>query len=320
MVLWGADFGPQWVGGRHLAEPSTSDRLTLRSPALGAAVAAYVTWGIVPLAFQLMGRLGIGAWEVLAHRVRWGVPAAVLFVLLAGQGKAFVAVLKESRTLAWLALSAVLIGINWGIFIWAVNDGRVLETSLGYFLNPLLNMAAGALVFGETIGRPARVAIGLAAAGVALQALALGHLPWVSLGLAVSFCAYGIVRKQISAEAQTGFLVECLILAPVALMVLAGLHRSGLGHFASGLAPTFWLVVSGPMTAIPLVLFSWAARRVPLSTLGFVQFIAPTMTFVMGLMQGEAFTPLRALSFALIWTGVAIFLHGAWSRSRAISA
>jgi chloramphenicol-sensitive protein RarD len=283
--------------------------------ALTAGVGCYVIWGLVPLVFQAMGRLGISPWEILAHRTIWAVPAALVFVLMARQGRQALAVFRDLKILPWLALSALLIAINWMVYIWAVNSGRVLETSLGYYLNPLLSMAAGALIFRERITRIGAIAIGLAAVGVAIQAVALGHLPLVSLTVAISFCGYGVVRKRVPADAQTGLLVECLLLAVPGLAFVLWLQDSGAGHFGQGIE-TAWLVFSGPVTAIPLVLFAWAARRIPLSFMGFLQFIAPTMSFAIGVLQGEAFTPLRAVSFAFIWGGAAVFAWGAWTRSR----
>ena len=284
--------------------------------ALSAGVGCYVIWGLIPLAFQLLGHLGASPWEILAHRTVWAVPAALVFVLVAGQGRAAAAVLRRPRTLGWLALSATLIAINWSTFIWAVNSGRVLETSLGYYILPLFNMAAGALIFRERLDRAGAVAIALAAAGVVLQAIALGHVPLVSLLLALSFGGYGVVRKRVAAEAQTGLLVECLLLAVPGLAYVLWLQGAGGGHFLHSPATAAWLIACGPVTAVPLVLFAWAARRIPLSAMGFLQFITPTMTFVLGVAQGEAFTPLRGASFALIWAGVAVFALAAWRQSR----
>jgi chloramphenicol-sensitive protein RarD len=216
-----------------------------------------------------------------------------------------------------LALSSLLIATNWMVYIWAVNSGRVLETSLGYYITPLLMMAAGALLFRERIDRVGLAAIGLAAVGVAVQALAIGRLPWVSVVLAVSFSGYGVVRKRVAAEAQTGLLVECLLLAGPALAYVLFLQAHGGNHLASGGAAAAWLVACGPITAVPLVLFAWAARRIPMTAVGFLQFIAPTIGFVIGVGEGEAFTPLRAASFLFIWAGAALFLGGAVRKARA---
>ncbi len=285
-------------------------------PALGAAIICYLIWGIVPLVFQAMGRLGISPWEILANRTVWAAPVALLFVLTARQGPEVMRALRTPRTLAWLALSSVLIAGNWGIYIWAVNSGRVLETALGYYINPLLGMAAGALIFNEKIDRLGYVAIGLAVLGVAVQALAAGGLPVVSLALALSFGGYGILRKRVAASAQTGLLIECLMLAVFGLAYMVWLQHTGAGHFASSLPATAWLLACGPFTAVPLVLFSWAARRIPLSSLAFLQFLGPTSGFIIGVMQGEALTPLRAASFVFIWGGAVVFAYAAFKRSR----
>lgn len=287
--------------------------------ALTAGLGCYLIWGIVPLVFQAMGRLGISSWEILANRAIWAIPVAGAFVLMARQGPQVLAIARSPRVLAWLALSSVLIASNWAIYIWSVNSGRVLETSLGYYVTPLINMAAGAAIFRERIDRIGLAAIALAIVGVAIQALALGHLPLVSIALALSFGGYGIVRKQVRADAQAGLLVECLFLALPGLAYVVWLQRSGAGHLGASLPATAWLLACGPVTAVPLVLFSWAARRIPLSTLGFLQFIGPTIAFAIGVAQGEAFTPLRAVSFVFIWGGASVYAYGAWRRARFVS-
>lgn len=295
------------------------DETKSNSAALTAGIACYLIWGFVPLVFQLIGRLGVGSWEILAHRIVWSAPTALIFVLLAHQWRQVLAVFRQPKVLAWLALSATLITVNWIIFIWAVNSGRVLETSLGYYINPLVNMACGALLFRERIDGIGKAAIGLAVVGVSIQALALGHLPLVSLALAFSFGGYGVVRKQVAADAQTGLFIECLILGLPSLAFILWLESQGGGHSLASPTATAWLLASGPITAIPLALFAWAARRLPLSAIGFMQFIAPTISFAIGVSQGEAFTPLRALSFVFIWGGAAVFAYGAWRRSRRLA-
>lgn len=286
--------------------------------ALGAGIGCYLIWGFMPLAFQAIGRHGVGSWELLSNRILWGIPAAVVFVLLAGQGREAAAVAQRPRVLAWLGVSSLLIAANWAVFIWAVNSGRLLEGALGYYINPLVSMAGGALVFQERIDRFGKAAIALALVGVAIQTLALGHLPWISIVLALSFGFYGIVRKRVDASAQVGFLVETLVTGLPALAYMGWLAQTGGGHFGADLPTTAWLIAVGPMTATPLVLFSWAARRIPLSVMGFIQFMSPTVTFFIGVLEGEAFTPIRALSFAFIWGGAAVFMWGAWRRSRAV--
>lgn len=292
-----------------------SETPTSRRPVLAAAT-CYTIWGFVPLLFQAIGRMGVDPWEILTHRTVWATPVAGLFVVLGGQRSQLAKVCARPRVLAWLGLSAGLIATNWVIFILAVNTGRVLQTSLGYFITPILNMAAGALLLRERLDRIGQGAVVLAVIGVAVQAWALGRLPWVSLVLAVSFCAYGVVRKQVNADAQTGLFIECAVLLGPALAYGVWLERHGVSHFGRGEPATPWLVAAGIVTAVSLLLFAWAARRISLSALGFLQFIAPSITFVLGIVQGEPLTALRGLSFALIWTSAAVFLWSAWRRAR----
>lgn len=297
--------------------PSTE---TASRAALGAGVLCYLLWGFAPLFFQAMGRLGADAWEILAHRAVWGTLTAWVFVLLARQGLQVARILRSPRQLAALALSAALIGANWALYVWGVNAGRVLESSLGYYLTPLLNMAAGALIFRERFDGFGLAAIVLAGLGVALQGLALGHFPWVALVLALTFGAYGVVRKQVQADAQTGLFIECLFLAIPGALWMGFLTLSGQGHFDDSPAAAAWLLAAGPITAIPLVLFAWAARRMPLSAMGFLQFIGPTIGFGIGLAQGEPFTLLRAVSFAFIWAGAATYIFSVLRQVRRLRA
>ncbi len=295
-----------------------SDRQAdVRAPLL-AGTACYGIWGLSPLVFQAIGRTGADAWEIIGHRAVWGVLWAAALVLLARQGPAVRAALRRPRTVGLLMVSTVLIVVNWTLFVWAVNNGRTLETSLGYYLNPLLSMAAGAWLFREKLDRFGGAAIAAAAAGVALQGLALGAVPLISLVLAFSFAAYGIIRKGVSVDAQTGLFIECLLIVPFGLAYVLWLERTGAGHFLDAPASALWLLATGPVTVAPLMLFSWAARRLPLSTVGFLQFLAPTLSFCIGVSQGEDLNPLRVLSFVFIWTGAAVYAMGAWRRSRAL--
>jgi chloramphenicol-sensitive protein RarD len=222
--------------------------------------------------------------------------------------------------LAWLGCSTLLIFANWTVFVWAVNNGRNLEASLGYFINPLLNMAVGAAFFRERIDWVGWTAIGLATLGVVLQTVALGHPPLISLALGGAFCAYGVIRKRIDASAQAGLLVECLLLFLPGLAYAAWLHAQGGGVFGRGVPSSLLLMLAGPMTVFPLALFSWAARRLPFSTVGFLQFIGPSMGFVTGLESGETLTPLKLVSFVVIWIGAVVFALGAWRAGRSLRA
>jgi chloramphenicol-sensitive protein RarD len=285
-----------------------------------AGVACYTLWGVLPLYLRAVAAAGPAPLEVIAHRALWSVPWAGLLVLIAGQGAQSVAVLRTPRTLSLLALSALLIAGNWTLYVWAVSQGRLLEGSLGYYINPLMNMAAGAVLFRERLDWIGGSAIALTVVGVSVQALALGHPPYISLALASTFMCYGLIRKQVPADAQTGLFVECLVLAPLALGYIVWLQLAGAGHFMAHPRPTLLLLLAGPVTVVPLMLFAWAARRLPLSTVGFLQFIGPTLQFAIGVEGGESLTPLRAISFGFIWAGVTVFAFGAWRKTRGLRA
>lgn len=295
-----------------MTSPSDNPRAALFS-----AFGCYVLWGLMPLLFMGQHAAGFDALEILAHRTVWAAPVAALLVLAARQGGQVAAVFRDPRTLGWLALSTVLIGTNWGVYVWATTHQATLEASLGYYINPLLNMVVGLWLFRERIDRFGWIAVGLAAVGVLLQALALGRPPWISLILAVSFATYGVIRKRVPVEAQAGLLVECLLLAPFGVVWLLWLAQTGQGVAFDDPVHWLWALANGPATVLPLALFAWAARRMPLSTLGFIQFLAPTLQFAVGVWAGEALTPLRVVSFAFIWGGAAVFAAGALWRRRA---
>ncbi len=237
-------------------------------------------------------------------------------MLLAKQSSQVWAILRSPKTLGLLAVSAMLIAINWIVYIWAVTTHKTLDASLGYYLVPLINVAAGSALFRERIGLAAKIAIAVAAVGVVLQGVALGRVPMASLVLAVVWGGYGILRKRVNAEAQAGLLVECLVLAIPALGYIGWLEATGAGHMLSSAPSGLLLLAAGPVTAVPLALFAWATRRMPLSTMGFLQFIAPTLSFVIGAEEGESLTPMRLASFGFIWAGVAIFAWAAWRKTR----
>jgi chloramphenicol-sensitive protein RarD len=285
--------------------------------ALLSAFGCYVLWGVMPLLFMGQAAQGFDALEILAHRALWAVLVAGLLVFLAKQGVQVAAVFRAPKTLAWLAFSTVLIGLNWGIYVWATTHHATLEASLGYYINPLLNMVVGLWLFREKIDRWGWVAIGLAAVGVLLQALALGRPPWISIVLAISFATYGVIRKRVPIDAQAGLLVECLLLVPFGLAWVLWLQSTGAGVAFDSPGHTLWALANGPATVLPLALFAWSARRLPLSTIGFIQFLAPTLQFAVGVWAGEPLTGLRIASFAFIWGGAAVFATAAALRVRA---
>jgi chloramphenicol-sensitive protein RarD len=286
--------------------------------ALLVGVFCYAIWGTTPALFIAMHRAGASPWDILAHRTLWSAPWAGALVLATRRMGEVRAVFANPKRLGLLALSATAISSGWAMFVWAVNNGHNIEASVGYFITPLLNMAVGAIFFRERINRIGAVAIALATIGVALQAFALGHLPLIALFLATTFWIYGLIRKQIAVEAETGLFVECLLIMLPGLALVLWLHSQGADIFGSSIANSAFMLSAGPATVLPLALFSWTARRLPLSTFGFLQFISPSIGFLIGLMVGERLSPLGVISFGFIWAGSAAFMFGAWRASRMI--
>ena len=295
---------------------SSAARSPLNAP-FWAATVCFLIWGLYPFLFGASAHAGVSAAEVTAWRAAAALPCLFGLVLLAGGGQDAIDVLMTPGKLLPLCLSGLLIGTNWTVYVWAVSNGHTLFASLGYYVNPLMIMAVGALMFGERMGPLGIAAILLAAAGVALQAVAVGGLPWISLILAVSFTGYSLIRKQVAVDPRSGLLVECLVLGVPSLLYIGWLQAHGQALFGTRLDITLLLLAGGPATILPLMLFGYAARRLPMTTVGFLQFITPTMLFGIALMAGEPLGPLRAASFGLIWVGVALFLYASWSRAKA---
>ncbi|WP_031235398.1 EamA family transporter RarD [Asticcacaulis sp. AC402] len=295
------------------------EKSTLFASPVMLAVMCYGVWGFAPLAYMPITAFGGGSVEIIGHRALWAMIWATGLVLATRQFPEVWTIFKQPKLLGILLISSLMVAINWGVFVWAVTNGHTIESSLGYYLNPLINMAAGAMLFKERLDGYGKAAIGAAVVGVLIQAFAIGHIPWVALILAVSFATYGIIRKQVAVNALPGLLVECMYLFPVALVFLVWFEQSGRGHFFDSPWNAFWFAFTGPITVLPLALFSFVARRLPLSTMGFIQFIAPTIAFCIGLFQGETFTFLRGVSFAFIWGGAMVFAFGAWQRLRAVT-
>jgi chloramphenicol-sensitive protein RarD len=283
-----------------------------RDPPAGIllAAAAYALWGLFPLYFKAVA--AVPALQVLAHRVLWALVAVALVLLVVPAARAAAAAaFARPRLLAALLASASLLSLNWGVFIHAVATGRVLDASLGYFINPLVSVLLGVAVLGERLGRRQWLAVGLALAAVLIDIAWLGRLPWIALVLAVSFAGYGLIRKLAPIDALAGLFMETALLAPVALVYLVVLTAAGRSAFAAGdLASDLLLVLAGPVTALPLVLFVAGARRVRLATAGLLQYIAPTGHFLLAVFAfGEAMSAAHWLTFALIW--LALGLYGA---------
>lgn len=291
----------------------TPERQGLSGKGLAAALGAFAIWGLLPVYLKPLH--DIAAVEVIAHRVAWSFAFILVFMLVRGELGKLRATLSSPALLSRLVLTSALITINWLTYVWAVGHGHVVETSLGYFINPLVNVLLGVVVLRERLSRVQWLAVGIAATGVAYLTVMTGHPPWIALTLAASFSLYGFVRKVISVEALPGLATETLLLLPLALGYLVWVELNGtsaFGHSSAGI--TAMLVAAGPVTAIPLFLFAYGARLIPYSTLGVLQYGAPTLQLLCGLfLFHEPFERTRAAGFAFIWAALAIFAaEGLW--------
>ena len=260
-----------------------------RTRGLIFAFAAYGVWGFFPIYFKALG--GLPALEIVAHRIPWSLAFMAAYVGVEGRWRDVARALRAPRTLGVLAVSTTLIAFNWGIYVWAVNAGRIVEASLGYFINPLVNVLLGALFLGETLSRLSRWAVAIASAGVLVLAVRIGALPWIPLILALSFGTYGLLRKQADVDASAGLTVEMLLLAPAAVAWLAWLEWHGVGAFGGGLRISLLLVSAGVITALPLLWFGLAVTRLRLATVGFIQYVTPSTQLLLAVwLYGEPFT------------------------------
>jgi len=271
------------------------------------AALAYILWGLFPLFLKQLA--SVNALEVVAHRSFWSLVFMLGLLLLLKRFAWLPQALRQPRVVAVFIASALLLSINWLVYVWAVSQGRVIETSLGYFINPLVNVVLGYLVLHER-PRPLQwAAIGLAATGVLWLTVAAGSLPWIALTLAASFGLYGLLRKTAPLGAMEGLTLETLVMAPLTLALLGWFLSRGDGAFASGdTAITVWLVLAGPFTAIPLLLFAAGPRQVTLATLGLLQYLGPTIAFLLGVFVfHEPFDPSRGIGFGLIWAALLLY-------------
>lgn len=283
---------------------------------LGAA--AYILWGVLPLYLRLLRH--VPASQILAHRVLWSVVMLVVVALLFRRVRTIVASVTW-RTLLLLSASASLIALNWLVYIWAVQNAHVLDASLGYFINPLVNVALGVIVLSERVRRTQWVAIALAALGVAVMALSNGGSIWISLVLALTFGFYGLIRKVVAIDALGGLLIETILLAPFAFGLLLVAHGGGVGAFGREAATDLLLILAGAVTAAPLLLFAGAARRMPYAALGLLQYIAPTLQFLIAIFVfGEHLRPHDLGAFGLIWAGLAVYAADGIRTGRAARA
>lgn len=280
------------------------------------AASCYVIWGIVPIYWRLLTHFG--AAQLMVHRVFWCAIAVAIFVALRGNLPHIVAAFRNRHLIGTLVLTSILISLNWGIYIWCIESNQLVEASLGYYINPLVSVALGVVLLGEKMTPVRLAAIGLAAVAVTLQTIALGHFPWIALTLALSFGFYGYFRKTAEIEAVEGLLVETTLLFPIVATLLAVWAIEGTGVFpAPDWQTNILLVLTGPLTAIPLALFSLGARRIRLSTLGFLQYLSPSITLALATVYwGEPFTMLHAITFGLIWLALALISAESFWRER----
>ncbi|HBP38694.1 MAG TPA: EamA family transporter RarD [Clostridiales bacterium] len=277
---------------------------------------AYSLWGFFPIYWKLLRALPPD--RIIAHRIAWSFVFAIALIFLTGKWTQLAALLKRPRDLLIFGLAALMITINWFVFIYAVNSGQIVESSLGYYINPLFSIAMGAVLFKERFKGGQIAAIALAAAGVAVMTVQVGRLPWISLVLAASFGTYGLLKKMVQTDSAVGLAVETAMLSPFALAYLLAAPKTGFfpinpeaaaGALAAG-SPWLWVLLplGGAVTAVPLILFATGARNLDLSMVGFLQYLAPTLMLLLGVLAyGEPFTTAHAICFGLIWAGLFLY-------------
>ena len=279
-------------------------------------VLAYLLWGSFPGYFPLLRPAN--ALEILAHRIVWSLLVMGIVVAVTHRGAAVRAVLRNRRQLTWLSIGAAFIAVNWGLYIWGVFEHRVVETSLGYFINPLVTILLGVFVLGERLRPLQWVAVGIASAAIVVLTVGYGHLPWIALVLAFSFGTYGLAKKQADVDAVESLTVETLVLTPFAIVVM--IVMAALGSFTlvtDGFGHAGLLATTGLVTCIPLVLFGAATKRLPLSTVGLLQYLTPVLQFLYGVfVDDEELSPLRLVGFGLVWVALALLIVEGLRRAR----
>lgn len=280
------------------------------------ACLAFVMWGLAPIYFKLIQH--VSAFEILMHRVVWSVVFLILVVSTLKYWHKIKLIVMQPRLLLMLVVTSALLGFNWGLFIWAINNNHMLDASLGYYINPLLNVLLGMLFLNERLRKLQGVAVALAFSGVLLQLISFGSFPIVAFSLAISFALYGLLRKKLPVEALPGILLEALILLPVALIywwLMTPTSTSNLidnDFYTNGL-----LISAGIVTTLPLLCFTGAAKRLQYTTLGFFQYIGPSLMFLLAVVfYGEVFDGERLITFACIWSALAIFSWDSYHQSR----
>ncbi len=272
-----------------------------------AAVAAYLLWGLFPIYWRRLS--GVESLQILCHRIVWAAVFTVGALLATRKLGALAAIFKDGRRLLFAALASILITLNWGIYIWSVNSGHVMDSSLGYYINPLVSVALGAIFFRERMDRWTSLALGIAAVGVAVASILMGGLPWISLVLATSFGMYGLVKKKAGLPPLVGLGAETLIMAPFALAFLVARQAAGIGSFGGpDTVATVMLFLAGVGTATPLLLFAAGVNRISLTRMGFIQYLSPTMQLILGLfLFGETIGVPMIIAFGSVIVAVALY-------------
>ncbi len=297
---------------------SLPDQAHERRLGLAAGLSAFSIWGLAPIYFKLVATVRPD--EIIAHRVMWSVVLLAVVLMLRKRGAIFAHVKVDARTLLALALTSILITLNWLIFVHAVNTDRVLSTSLGYFINPLMSVLLGLVIFRERLVPAQTLAVLIAAAGTSYLTWQIGQLPWIALSLASTFALYSVIRKLLDVGPMVGLFWETLLVSPLALGWLWWLSNQGsLSFRVDEPAEALLLAGTGALTVAPLLLFAAGVRRLPLSTIGLMQYLAPSLTFVLAVfIYGEPFTMDHAITFGLVWVALALFFWASWHRHRSL--
>lgn len=298
-----------------MSTPSPKNEDSLRG--FGFALTAYLLWGFLPIFMKAVAHISPA--EVIAHRVIWSIPIAGAVLIWLGRTQDVLRALRNPRMLGMASMTAALITANWGIYVWSIGAGHALDAALGYYINPLFSVFLGAILLGERLSLAQKCAIALAAAGVLVLTIEAGKLPWAALGLTITWGFYAYLKKSLPIGPNQGFFLEVLILLPFAIGYVIWLTLHGTGHFFAGSSrDTVLLLACGLVTAVPLMIYANGAKLLRLSTIGILQYIAPTMIFLTAVFVfGEPFGTGRMIAFPMIWLALLIYTHSMLRQARA---
>lgn len=271
------------------------------------AVTAYILWGILPVYWKLIN--SVSSIEILSNRIVWAFVFTILIILVTKQWNELKFIAKDKEQMFYILIASILIAINWGLYIWAVNSDKIVDASLGYYINPLLAVALGVVIFKEKLSYWTGAALTIASIGVIIKTVQYGKIPWISLGLAISFGLYGAIKKSVKANSIVGLTLETAMLTPIAAAYIVSRQVSGVSAFSTeGTLAILLLIGAGVVTAIPLLLFASSAKRLPLSLIGFTQYISPTISLIIGIfVYNEGFTTVDMIAFCFIWAALIVY-------------